>query len=553
MPVIFKLISKLPHKAEAFFWLVLTSVITNVFSLVIPMFFLQVYDRIIPYRSEYTLVLMTAGAVLVIIIDTAVIISRGILTTWLSVKYAFLEVNRFMKKLFYLTNKTFYSRSVSWYDESFRAIDRLKRVYSSQLFQSMLDMPFILVFLYGIYYVGGELVYFHIAVLSFYIVFNFVHYFVFMKYKRSAGEKNNSRLDFIRDVLERIHPVKSQSFEEILLRKLEILQGDYSRAYFLMKNRSGFPLVLGEFLSQVLIYGTIVIGGIMVLRGELSLGIISAATMLARRIVTPLLSISRFSITLSEAGVDLEKAEIRSEGTGLKSVNVNLPDKIEGFLEFRNLSLQKEETLWGNLKEINLVVTKGSVTGIACRDHMAANLLVDILLGIEKPESGQILLDSLILSDFDGLLDVPEIAVIPRTPELFSGTILDNITLFNPGLSVQALDTAAFVGLDPLVAKLSRGYETEITSFSDKTLPAELIKRISIARAFVNRPRVIISNQADSSMNEDTRTMFLEILDKISVNTTIIILSDRMETLDEIGALYVLEDSRLVKTQEEDR
>lgn len=550
IPTFFLLLSKLPKKREVMGWIIVTSIITNIFSLVIPLFFMQVYDRIIPNSSEFTLLILTISAVIVILIDTFIIIGRGILSSWHASKFAYSEGTKLMSSIFKLSNKDYYSKSIAEYNECFRSIDKLKNIYAGQLFQSLLDIPFILLFLYGIYYISGKLVLFHIGILTLFSIFNIIYHFVFIKFKKDCSESNNNRLGIIEDILSKIHPLKSQGLEEMLLRKLDIVQEDYSISYFKMKNRSHFPTTLGEFTAQVMIYGTIVIGGIFVFNGLLSLGIISAATMLARRTVSPLLSISRLSLSLSEARMDFENLKKLESMENVDITDLDVPDRIDGLLEIKNVNLIREKTDYGNLKDINLTLDKGNITGIICQDSSAASKLVDVLLGLQKPDSGQVLLDSLILSKFEGIINLPEIAIIPRKTELFLGTILDNITLFKPNLTIQALDTAAFLELNELVSKLPKGYETEVTPFSDRTLPSDLINRISIARALVTRPRVIISNQADNAMNEDTKNMFLEVIDKLSINTSILLLTDNPVFLKRANEIYLLKDSKLKKIED---
>lgn len=552
MPTVLLLLSKFPKKREVMVWIVLTSIITNIFSLVIPLFFMQVYDRIIPNNSEYTLLFLTISAVIIILVDTFIIISRGIISSWHASRFAFAEGTKLMSTIFKMSNKEYYRKPIAEYNECFRSIDKLKGIYAGQLFQSLLDIPFILLFLYGIYYISGKLVLFHLGVLLCFSVINTIYHFTFIKFKKESSDKNSSRLDIIGNILAKIHPLKSQGFEEMLLRKLDLVQAEYSISYFKMKNRSHFPTTLGEFTAQLMIYGTIVIGGIFVFNGLLSLGIISAATMLARRTVSPLLSISRLSLSLSQARMDFERLEISKHSDEINITELDIPERIEGLLEIKNINLISEKTEYGNLKNINLTLDRGTITGIICQDSSAASKLVDVLLGIQKPDSGQILLDSLILSDFGGIINLPEIAIIPRKTELFAGSILDNITLFKPNLTIQALDTAAFLGLNELVSKLPRGYESQITPYSDRTLPSNLINRISIARSLVTRPRVLISNQADNAMNEETKKMFLEVIDKLSINTTILLLSDNPKFLKRCNNVYTLKESSLVNNKDKD-
>ncbi len=551
IPTIFLLIKKFPKKLESIVWIIPASIISNTLSLIIPVFFMQVYDRIIPNKSTNTLIITTVFAVLLILVDLIITISRGILLNWYSSKFSYIEGYQLMKNLFSFTNKEYFSNKISQYNESFKSIERLKRIYSSLLFQTLMDIPFIFVFLYAIYYISGKLVVFHISVILIYTIFNMIYHFINTKYNKLCLDSNNRRYDYLSKILKNIHPLKAQGFEEMLLRKLEIVQSEYSSSFFKMKSKSHIPTAFGELISQIMIYGTIVIGGILVFHGELSIGIISATTMLARRTVGPLLSISKLSVSLSEAKIDFERLKIFNSKRDYGSENLDLPERIDGYLEIRNLSLKKSNSNFGNLENINLTAEQGEITGIICQDTSAASILVDVILGIENPDSGDVMLDSLIISDYKKIMNIQEVVVIPRKAELFMGTILENITLFNKKYTIQALDAAAFLGLNELVSKLPKGYDTEITAQSEKTLTSSLIHRISIVRALINRPRVIISNQADTAMNDETKEMYFDILKKISTNTAIIMITDNLDILNDVDHLYLLQDSKLIKLQDD--
>ena len=156
-------------------------------------------------------------------------------------------------------------------------------------------------YLYGSYYISGNLVLFHIGVLAIYFLYNIFYYLFSAKFSRDVIELDRERTDLLSSILKKIHPLKAQGLEEMLLRKLEETQKNYTTAYMKMKNYFNIPSSIGAFFSQVMIYGTIVIGGSYAIRGDLSFGVISAATMLSRRSVGPLLSISKFSSLLSQS------------------------------------------------------------------------------------------------------------------------------------------------------------------------------------------------------------------------------------------------------------
>ncbi|MBA7574661.1 hypothetical protein ES708_16473 [subsurface metagenome] len=91
MPIIITLFRRLPQAWEAFLWISLASLATNILSLVIPLYFMQVYDRVISNSSFYTLIWLTVGAVIVILIDTVITVVRGILSSWYASTFSHIE------------------------------------------------------------------------------------------------------------------------------------------------------------------------------------------------------------------------------------------------------------------------------------------------------------------------------------------------------------------------------------------------------------------------------------------------------------------------------
>lgn len=548
-PTFIKLFFKLPNRNQVLFWIIITTAAINSLSLIIPIFLIQVFDRIIPNNATETLFILTTGAIIFVIFDSIIVAGRGFISSWYSSKYALKESNYLMKTIYNLSNDEYSNFTLSEYFESFRSIDKLKKIYSGQNFQSLVDIPFSFIFIYGIYYISGDIVYFHLIVIGLFLLINIIYHAFFIKYKKDSNKTNNKRFDYLRNILNKIHPIKALGLEEMIFRKLELIQEKYSHSYFTMRSKERFPGFIGEFTSQLMIYGTIVIGGLLFIDGKISIGVLSATTMLARRAVGPLLTISKLATNLSDAKMNFELLDKYKKVKTEKIEEFEFPEILEGYISIKNLTIEKNKNLAGNLRNINFTSETGHFTGIICQDNKAADLLVDSILGIEKPDKGDIILDSIYLSRLNNLDTINGVSIIHKKPELFNGSIIDNITLFDPKLYVQALDTAAFLGLNPMVAKLPLGFETNLTTSSNLTLPSSLIHRISIARALVKRPSVIISNQADLTMNEETKNMYFTILDKLVETTNIVIFSDNLEILDKSRTLYLLNDSSLIKLE----
>lgn len=538
---IVKLFKNLPGKFSAIIWMTTTTVIINLTSLVLPLFFMQVYDRIIPNSSIETLIYLTVGAVTLILIETVLTLGRGFLSNWYSANFAYQNSTNIISGLFSKSSSSYKTSSIAGYFQSFRSVEKLKKIFSNQLFQTLLDLPFIILFLLAIYFIAGKLVIFHLVTLFIYTIYVIVSHFYIDKRKSSFNKTNNNKFDFLRKILSKNHQLKASGIEEPIIRKLELVLSGYSREYFLMKKANSTPGQISGAISQFMIYGTIIIGGILYSEGELTLGIISAATMLARRTVKPLVSIYKLSMSISEAKQDFKNLEdVVSKSNTTKEVTPNITS---GNIEIKDLTLNSRET--GYLNNINLKMNKYSITAIEAESIDSAESLIDIILGIEKPDSGEIIIDSIKLSSIDNVKELPGVSVIYQDPVIFAGTLLENITLFNNALNLQAFNIASYLGMDKLVAKLPMGYETPLTPNSKFSLTGELIHKISIARAITKKPKVLILFNADKYMNSDTLNRLKTIIQNLKYKSTILMVSANRDFLKMADKRYILENGEL--------
>lgn len=529
----------------------MASFLSNIFSLAIPVFFMQVYDRIMVYNSRDTLIWLTAVIITVLLLDLGVRLLRGRLASLYAFRYAYSREQLMMEQLYSLSEDDLRRRSFSDLDDNFRRISHLQGFYAGQFFQSLLDLPFALFFLYIIYFIGGSIVYFHLIVLVLFVLIQFVYRpLIRSSYSRSSASRVK-RLSFLREMLEQIHFIKAQACEEVMLRKLDSLQEELSFRDLKMARHRLLPQTIGGILTHLMVYGSIVFGGYMVMRGEMTVGVVTAVTMLSRRLIGPLQSSSSFFSRLVQAGSDLDHMELNPQDQTINYGKANLPDSIRGNLAFRDVSYEPgDEKISGSLSNINFTAEQGTVSVILCKDESGADSLKDLIKGVRRVSEGDIILDTYILSNFEELFLSDQIAVLPRKGRLYNGTILENISYFNPHLTIQALDAAALFGLDDVIAQFPRGYETEVKPHSNNTISAGLIQRISIARAFVSRPRIIVSDRSDELMDRDTLLAFTEVLTRLRGNTTIILMTSRQELLSIADNIYVLEEGRLTKQRE---
>jgi ATP-binding cassette subfamily C protein LapB len=115
------------------------------------------------------------------------------------------------------------------------------------------------------------------------------------------------------------------------------------------------------------------------------------------------------------------------------------------------------------------------------------------------------------------------VAYVPNKGMLFEGTVMDNITMFEPGKELDAMNVAALLDLNKDVAKLPAGFQTKVNSMSNRIFPTSLIQRISLARALMRYPRILLLDRVNQAVDKDTEIVFQKLLSFLRGRTTLVL------------------------------
>ncbi|HEV7301040.1 MAG TPA: ABC transporter ATP-binding protein [Tepidisphaeraceae bacterium] len=222
------------------------------------------------------------------------------------------------------------------------------------------------------------------------------------------------------------------------------------------------------------------------------------------------------------------------------------PDKLEGRVEFKQVSFSYEGTAPA-LREVSMVVEPREMIGLCGPSGAGKSTFVNLISRFYDPTDGQILLDGRDLRDYDVRWLRRQVGMVLQEPYLFHGTISDNIRYGNPDAGeAQIVAAAKAANAHDFVVGFPDGYDTMVGERGQSLSGGER-QRISIARAILHNPRILILDEATSSVDTETEKQIQQALDRLVEGRTTIAIAHRLSTLQAADRLVVLEKGRVAE------
>lgn len=545
-------LNPLPRLPGGWSGLITSTLFINVLSVALPLSLVQIYDRIVPNGATDTLVLLVAGVAAALVLEAILRMARAYVSGWMGARFEHLEGTRAMERMLGSGIETFERNGPGVHMERLNALFVVKEFFTGQAVLALCDFPFVVIYLALIAHLAGALALVPLALMAVFSLFALV---IGRRLRRSLSERqvaDERRFDFLIEVLGGIHTVKAMAMENQILRRYERLQEASAGTEHDVILDSATANGIGAVCSQLSTFALVGLGAVMVVDGRLTVGALVACTMLAGRSIQPLqralgiwtrfqtirLARRQMRETLSLA----PEAESRLPPLPAPRGDIELVD-----VRFGYTGHEDGENRPMIIDGISLWIAPGEVVAITGESARGKSTLVNLMTGLLRPTLGSVRIDGHPLVDFDPVSIRTQIAHVPQHGTLFKGTILENITMFRPHLEQAAIETARLIGLEERVLAMPLGFDTQVGAGAGEILARGLTQRIVIARALVIRPRILLFDDANSSMDGQGDALLRTALEKMKGHCTIVLVSHRPSLLGLADRMYELIDGRLVE------
>ena len=302
-----------------------------------------------------------------------------------------------------------------------------------------------------------------------------------------------------------------------------------------------------QFISYLSYVAIAVLGGVKVASGKLTLGDATAFIQYSRQFNQPLGEIAgmmqmlQSGVASAERVFELLDAEEEPEDSSQARIN----GRAEGLVEFRDVSFSyTDEPL---IQDLNLRVEPGQTAAIIGPTGAGKTTLVNLIMRFYDVDSGAITLDGVDIRDYSREDLRNQIGMVLQDAVLFKGTIMDNIRYGRlDATDEEVIEAAKATYVDRFVRSLPDGYDTEVDQDGGSVSAGER-QLITIARAFLSQPALLILDEATSSVDTRTEVMVQQAMNALRSNRTSFVIAHRLSTIRDADVIVVMEDGRIVE------
>jgi ATP-binding cassette subfamily C protein LapB len=519
----------------------------NFFALAMPIFTMNVYDRVVPNNAVETLWMLAGGLLLVLGVDYMIRLLRGHFVDLASSRIDLKLSALIMEKVLGMRLAA-RPASVGSFAANLRAFESVRDFIASATVTAIIDLPFALLFLFVMLLISWPLVLFPVLGIIGVIIYSYI-----IQYKMRELSETTFRAAALRNAtliesLTALETIKANGAEGLMQAKWE------SSAAFLARTSASLRLLSSSAMNGTatiaqLVSLMMVIAGVYLINERwLTMGGLIACTMLAGRALGPLGQIVGLLMQFENAKTALAGLEqiMSTPGERTEEASFVHRPEIKGEIEFRNVTFKYPGHNQEVLRNVSFRIKPGERVVVLGRVGSGKTTLHKLMLGLYQPTEGAILLDGVDLRQLDPADLRRNVGYVEQDTLLFYGSLRENIALRAPYADDLAVVTAAEIGgLSAFANRHPEGYDMVIGE-RGASLSGGQRQGVAIARAVLLDPPVLLLDEPTSSMDYSSENNFKDSLRGFIENKTMVIVTHRQSLIDLAERMIVIDDGKVV-------
>jgi ATP-binding cassette subfamily B protein len=529
--------------------IILVSILIQLFALVSPLITQIILDRVLVNKSLTSLHVFCLGALLFGIWGLGLSSIRQYLLSYLSNRLDLTMISGFIQHTLKLPLKFFESRRVGDIITRVQENQKIQRFLIGQILLAWLNFVTGFVYLGLMLYYNWQLTVLILGLVPPIIILTLGATPFLRKISRQVFNASADQSSALVEMITGVATVKSVGAEQELRWRWEERLTEQLNIRFKAQK---FAINLGVASGLInSIGGTAVLwfGAMLVIQDQLTIGQFMAFNMMQGRVIAPILALAGLWDELQEVLISVERLndvfDTEPEETPQKPLLVLPP--LQGHIKFDQVTFRYSEDENNTLENLSFEIQPGETIAVVGRSGSGKSTLVKLLQALYHPHSGRIWIDGHDVRHVSCQSLRVQMGVVPQECYLFSGTILENITIYRPEYTLEeVIEVAKLAEAHSFIQSLPLGYNTKVGE-RGSSLSGGQRQRVAIARALLGDPRILVLDEATSSLDTESERRFQRNLEQMSRDRTTIIIAHRLSTVRNADQILVLDQGVLVE------
>ncbi|CAM4370988.1 type I secretion system permease/ATPase [Vibrio agarivorans] len=526
--------------------LLIASFVINLLALVIPLFTMNVYDRVVPNQATETLWVLVVAVVVVLIFEWVLKESRSSITDmagqYVDNKLSAILFQRVLGMK--LENRP---QSIGSFTRQIQDFDSVRDFFTSATLVTLVDLPFTVLFLLLIGWLGGPMLWIPVGVMAFVLLVSLV-----MKKRIADTFEHTSQLSMQKqaqlfDNITNLSEIKQFNAQRNVQSRWEKTSLQLSQWQVRSRFFSNIVSHTIQSSQHIVTVGLIIVGVHLIIAGELTMGGLIATVMLSGRAAGSVNQISMLLLRYQQTKAAVESVSgVMELPQEQDEAQVLSSGEVKGNIELHQLSFHYPACEGVALKEINLTITAGEKIGLIGPSGAGKSTLLALLARQYCPSSGQIAFEGVDARLWPLPLLRQGIGWAGQSPILLQGSVFENLLLGQQEVDEASLKYALETsGLAYIIPRLEKGLETQVGELG-RNVSGGQRQAISLARAFYNKPKLMLLDEPTTSLDQAIENHFLKSFSTLDTNTTCVVSSHSRSLLQLCDRIVVMDGGRIV-------
>lgn len=532
----------------------LGAVVINIFALVSPLFTMNVYDRVVPNNATDTLWVLAIGVSLAYLFD---FLLKNLRSMFLDVAGRRADV-RISSSIFeQVLGMRLDQRpgSAGVLTSNMREFETLRDFFTSATMVTLIDLPFAVLFLVVMFILGGPVALVPAVIMPMVVAIGFYYQSKLKKIIQRSMAESALKNALLFETVIGLETIKVQAAESHAQRRWEELTDKSSYTSIKIRKISSHAMHWAMLLQQMASVAIIIVGTYRISDGDMSMGALIACVILSGRALAPLGQVAGLLTRLNQSRESLHQLDDlmakdveRPKGKHF----ISLP-QAQGRVEFRDVDFHYPEQSVAAVNGVSFVIKPGEHVGIIGAVGSGKTTVQRILMNLYEPSSGTVMLDETDVRQVDPGDLRRNIGVVQQSPQLFYGSVRENITMGHETAPESAvLRAAEMSGVMEFLRDTQHGLDTQVGERGE-ALSGGQRQAIAVARALLYDPPVMILDEPTASMDPASENRLLRRLDFLTRNRTVILITHKGAMLSMVDRLILMDRGKILADGPKDK